>query len=149
MKNLTSKLSVGSYLIAAATVLTLVSLIVAIISNGFTGYDMHNFSSTVLISIGALLLGVASIMLPLLLGDSKLLTVLPSLMVIVLSFAIWTMVYGKMDVFGTVLFSDLEKGFPPAEAACSTGIAAIALYLLTSLVTIVGCFFRILKAQEE
>ncbi|MBO4990157.1 MAG: hypothetical protein J6D37_07485 [Clostridia bacterium] len=139
------KLSIGGYVLAFATIMTLASFIVAIISNGYSGYDMGNFSTTVLLSIAAIILGVASIGLPLVLGDKKIYSVLQVLMIIVLSFLIWSMVYGKMDVFGTVLFSDLEKGYPPAEAANLTGIIAIVMYLVSALLTMVANFFPVLK----
>ena len=139
------KLSFGGYLLAIATVMTLASFIVAIVSNGFSGYDMGNFGTTVLLSLVAIALGVASIALPLFLGDKKIFSVLQVLMIIVLSFLVWSMIYGKMDVFGTVLFSDLEKGYPPAEAANLTGIIAIVMYLVSSLLTIVANFFSVMK----
>lgn len=139
------KFSVGGYIMAAAVLLTIVSLILACVSNSYTGYEMSNMAGTVLLSLGAILAGVGAIVLSYLFGNKWFIGLLEIAMVVMLSFIIWTMVYGKMDVFGTVLLSDLEKGFPPAEAACSTGITTIVLYLVSGVITLAATFFNVCK----
>lgn len=147
MSNKSKKLSFGGKMTVLATLLTIVAFVVAIISNSFPGYDMHNMNMTAILSVVAIVLGVATIVLSKMLGNKKAIAFLQIAMVVALSFLLWTMVEGKTDVWGTVIFSDLERGFPPADNSAYTGVVAVALYLVAGLVSVVANFSDVIKKK--
>lgn len=50
-----------------------------------------------------------------------------------------------MTVVGMVMFSDLEKGYKPAEDACYIGLASSIIYIVASVVAAIGAFFGLVR----
>lgn len=43
------------------------------------------------------------------------------------------------------MFSDLEKGYKPAEDACYIGLASSIIYIVASVVAAIGAFFGLVR----
>jgi len=139
------KVSIPAYLFVASAVISFVAMIIAAVSSSDEGFGMPEFPAIVVLTIACIILSLAIVFLSGKYGDSFITTILAVAMVICSTFCVYAMVFGKMQVFGTVLFSDLEKGYAPAERACSLGIASIVIYLIGALTAVVGGFFKLSK----
>ena len=149
MKKYLSRLSLPAYLIPLAAVLAVIGLIVAIVSCTGEGFGMASMPWVAVLTIAAVLLCGGILYFSATKGDRALPSLGLLLMVLAVSGCIYLMVYGKADVFGTVIFSELERGFAPAERASNLGVVSIAFYLASALLIMVASFFRLSKAQGE
>lgn len=141
------KLSVPGYFLFAGAALSLVALIVAIISCTGEGFGMEELPIVALLTVAALALCAGVTFVAGSKGDNVLVSVMVFAMVVALTFCVYFMIMGKSDVFGTVLFSDLEKGYAPAEQACWLGVVSIVMYMVASVATAVGAFFKLSKTK--
>ena len=148
MLNILKKVSPASYLFAGGAVISLIAMIIAAVSCSGEGFGMKQLPLVIVLSVAAVILGVAIVFVSGKFGDGILSTVLVVAMTLVTVFCVYAMIMGKSDVFGTVLFSDLEKGYAPAERACNLGIASIIVYLIAAVVTAAGGFFKLAKADK-
>ena len=148
MKNL-KNVSVPAYLFPIAAVASVIALIVAFVSCTGEGFGMASLPLVAALTMIAVLLGFGTVYFTARKGDKILSTACAFLMVVSLSFCVYLMIYGKADVFGTVLFSDLEKGYAPAERASNLGLASIVIYLISLLLIMVASFFRLNKKAEQ
>lgn len=142
------KVSPAAYVFAGGAVISLVAMIIAAVSCSGEGFGMKELPLVIVLSIAAVILGAAIVFVSGKFGDGILSTVLVVAMTLVTVFCVYAMIMGKSDVFGTVLFSDLEKGYAPAERACNLGIASIVVYLIAAVVTAAGGFFKLAKADK-
>ncbi len=142
------KVSPAAYVFAAGSVISLIAMIIAAVSCSGEGFGMKQLPLVIVLSVAAVILGVAIVFVSGKFGDGILSTVLVVAMTLVTVFCVYAMIMGKSDVFGTVLFSDLEKGYAPAERACNLGIASIIVYLIAAVVTAAGGFFKLAKADK-
>lgn len=142
MKESQQKVSIPAYSFILSAVISLVALIVAAVSSSGEGFGMTEFPLLVVLTIVNIILGVAIPVVSRRMGDNLIVTVMAVVMVVFTILCVCLMFLGKMQVFGTVLFSDLEKGYAPAEQACWLGVASIVIYLVATLVAAVGSFFR-------
>ncbi|MBP5154624.1 MAG: hypothetical protein ILP12_06430 [Lachnospiraceae bacterium] len=145
MKDILNKISKPAWLIPAGAAISVLALIIALISTVDEGFGMAETPWIVLLTLAAVLLCGGILFLIAQKGEGFLPSLLVFLMVIALTFAVYLLVMGKSGVFGTVLFSDLEKGYAPAERACWLGVAAIVLEMIAALVTAAAAFFRLEK----
>ena len=122
------KVSVASYILAFGAVIALIALIVGI---AFTVLG-------IVCAAGAIALAVRF-------GERPFVSAVVALAVLFFALATCFMIIGKMDVMGTVIFSDLEKGYKPAEDACYIGLASSIVYIAASLVASAGAFFRLVR----
>lgn len=140
------KLSIGSYVLALGVVLALIAMIIGITSSAkYEGFWEPTMGGVIAFTIFGIVFAAAAIALGVKFGDTFWTSAV--LVIAVLFFALATcyMVMSKMDVMGTVVFSDLEKGFEPAEYACYVGLASSVIYIIATLVTAVGTFFRVVR----
>lgn len=149
MKDLIRKISVGGYISVAGALLGLIALIVGLISCSPAGFFSSQMVLVILFSVLAIAAVCGAVFISSKLGDSFISTVLIIGAVVLLMFALFRMVDAKEDVLGTVLFSDLEKGFAPAEFACYVGVAAMVIYAISVLVLILGSFFNVIKKEAR
>ena len=147
MKNQT-KLSVPAYLLPIAAVAAIAALIVAFVSCTGEGLGMDNMTTIILLTVGVVLLLCGATLIVAKKGDKLLSTILIVLGVAALSFTIYQMIYGKAVVFGSVIFSELERGDPAVVRASTLGLVSIGLYLFSTLLTIVSSFCRLDKKAE-
>lgn len=140
MTNLTKKLSFPAVLTCTSAVLAIVALIVAVVSCSGEGFSMDQLPIVAAGTAAAALLCAGVLAISLKRGDGVVSSVLMAAMVLALGLCIYEMVMGKSDVFGTVIFSDLEKGYAPAEQASTLGLVSIVLYLVSAVVACVGSF---------
>ena len=78
-------------------------------------------------------------------GEKPWVSAVVALTVLFFALATCFMIMGKMDVMGTVMFSDLEKGYKPAEDACYIGLASSIIYIVASVVAAIGAFFGLVR----
>ena len=151
MKDLIKKISIGGYIAIAGGVLGLVAMIIALVSCSPEGFAIVQIPMIIIFSLLALILLVGAVVLSAWKGDGLLWNGLTTVMVlgavVLLTFTLFNMIDGKQDVLGTVMFSDLEKGFAPAEFACYVGFASMIVYLVSIVVTLVGSFLRLAKKE--
>lgn len=141
MKNLLKKLTMPAYLYPLCALIALAALLVAVSSCADEGFGMAEMpvviSATVIVVVLAALLLVNIIKC----GDGVITTVLAYLLVLALAVCVYAMVMGKSAVFGTVIFSALERGYEPAERASAMGVVSIVMYLVSAACAVVGAFF--------
>ena len=148
MKDLFKKISIGGYIAAAGAFIGLVALIIGLVSCSPSGFFASQMFFVILFSILAIVAVCGAIFLSVKFGDSFWTTALLVGAVVLLMFALFRMVDAKEDVLGTVLFSDLEKGFAPAEFACYVGVAAMVAFAVSIVTLIAGTFFKMVKQEE-
>lgn len=137
------KLSTASYLHLISAVLALAAMVVAIVS--CTQIPMPVLPLVIVLTVAAIALTLGTVVIANKKGDGLLPSILMVLSVAAIAFAIYQMVMGKSDVFGTIIFSDLEKGYMPAEHATWTGVASIVVYIASAVASIVASFFKVEK----
>lgn len=142
MKDFLKKTSIAAYLIAGSAIISLVAMIIAAVSSSEEGLGMVELPGVIVLSIASLLLAAGIVYLSYKKGDNFIITILVLAMVFAGVFCIYCMIFGKMQVFGTVIFSDLEKGYAPAERACWLGVTSIVMYIVATLVTVVSAFLK-------
>lgn len=140
MTNSTKKLSFAGVLTCASAVLAIAALIVAVVSCSGDGFSMEQMPLVAAGTVVAVLFCAAVLAVTLRRGDGVVSSALMLVVILALSLCIYEMVMGKSDVFGTVIFSDLEKGYAPAERASNLGIVSIVLYLVSAVAACVGSF---------
>ena len=141
------KQSPALYLVFASAVLAVTALIVGIVSCTDEGFAMNETPIIVLLTVAAVILCAALTYTTGKKGDGLIPSVLLWLMVVALAVCVCEMVMGKSQVFGTVIFSDLEKGYAPAERASNLGLVSIVLYLFSSAIASVAAFFKLSKTN--
>ena len=145
MMDYIKKLSVSGWLLAVGACLAVLGLIVALISCSGEGFGMAEMPLIALLSIASVALFVGIVFVSASKGDGVITSVMVMAMVLALTFCVYFMIIGKSDVFGTVLFSDLEKGYAPAESAAWLGVVSIVMYIVATLAAAVGAFGSISK----
>ena len=145
MKNIFAKLNIGSYVLGVGAVLSLVSVIIAIISCSPAGFAIVQMPMIILFTIIAILLVVGAVAFCVWKTDGLIPTLMLLGAILLLSFTLFNMIDGKQDVLGTVMFSDLEKGHAPTEFACYVGFTSMIFYIISIVVTAVGAFLPITK----
>lgn len=139
------KFSIGSYVLVAAAVLGLVALIVGGVSCAGEGFGMDEMPAIVIFTIFAILLTAAAVVLSAKYGEKSWIAAMVFVVVLFLALGMYFMLMGKTDVMGTVMFSDLEKGYKPAEDACYIGLTSVVIYIVATLFAVVGAFFSLVK----
>ena len=143
------KLSIGSYVLALGVVLALIAMIIGIASSTkYEGFWEPTMGGVIAFTILGIVFAAASIVLGVKFGEKFWTSALLVVTVLFFALAMCYMVMSIMDVMGTVVFSDLEKGFEPAEYACYVGLASSVIYIIATLVTAVGTFFRVVRKNE-
>lgn len=150
MKNLLKKMTIGGYMLLAGAVIALVALIVIIISNSPNSFDFWFVQTpwVILLILAAVACIGGALFFALKKGDGIIPTVLVIAAVMALVFALIQTIEGKQDVLGTVMFSDLEKGYGPAEAACYGGFTGMIIEIVSAVVVMVSLFFGYSKAEK-
>ena len=132
------KASAGMFLFGFSILAAVVSFIIAVIS--CVDISMSQLTSVGVLTAVGIACSLAAMYVSSVKGDGLISTVLILLTVAALSLTVYQMVMGKSDVFGVVIFSDLEKGYAPSENAAWRGVAAIIGYLVSALAAAVGSF---------
>ena len=147
MKNLLKKMTIGGYMLLAGAVIALVALIVIIISNSPNSFDFWFVQTpwVILLILAAVACIGGALFFALKKGDGIIPTVLVIAAVMALVFAL---IEGKQDVLGTVMFSDLEKGYAPAETACYGGFTGMIIEIVSAVVVMASLFFGYSKAEK-
>lgn len=145
MKNILKKLSLPAYLFPISALLALAGLIVAVISCSGEGFGMKEMPLVVILTVGVVLMAAGILWAVGKSGEHPVVSAAAFLMVLMLAGCVCAMVMGKSDVFGTVIFSALERGYAPAEQASALGVVSIVLYLAAAAAAAVGSFFRLDK----
>ena len=140
MKN-SFKLTAGVGLVGIGAASAVVAFVIALLS--CTEIPMNQMTSVGLLTVAGVILALGALYVAHTKGDGLVSTLMIVLSVAAFSFAIYQMVMGKSDVFGVVIFSDLEKGYAPAERATWMGVASIVTYLVSTLITVCGSFFAL------
>jgi len=139
------KLSIPAYLFPISAIIALAGMIVAIVSCTGEGFGMQQLPLVIGLTVAAVVLCAAILFVSAKKGDNVISSLCVYAMVVILGACVYAMVVGKSDVFGTVIFSDLEKGYAPAEFASNMGVVSIVLYLVSAVAAAVGAFFRLDK----
>lgn len=145
MANFIKKISVGGFISLAAAVIAIAGLITALISCSPSGFMIVQMPLIVWFTILSVLLIVGAIVYSVLRKDDIVSSIALIGATLLLMFILFNLIDGKNDVLGTVLFSDLEKGFAPAETACYVGVASMAIYIVSIVTLIVGSFLKVTK----
>lgn len=150
MLNLLKKLSIGSYLLLAGALAAVVALIVIIVSCSPNAFDFWFVQMPwVIVLILVALVAIAGVIFfAIKKGDGIIPTVLALVAVMALVFALIQTIEGKQDVLGTVMFSDLEKGYAPAETACYGGFTGMIIEIVSAVVVMASLFFGYSKAEK-
>lgn len=139
------KVSVASYVLALGVVIALVALIIGIVSCSGDGFWEDEMGGVIAFTVVGIVCAGVAVLSAVKFGEKPLVSVLVALTVLFFALATCFMIIGKMDVMGTVIFSDLEKGYKPAEDACYIGLASSIVYIVASLVAAAGAFFRLVR----
>ena len=131
------KLSVASYVLTISALIAFIAMIIGIVSCSGEGFWEDEMGAVITLTVFGIVFVAASIFLGVKFGDKFWLGALMFLIV------------GKMDVMGTVVFSDLEKGFKPAEDACYIGLASSIIYIIASVFAAVGAFFNVVRNVDK
>ena len=148
MKNLKC-LTIPAYLFPIGAIASIIALIVAFASCTGEGFGMASLPLVAALTVATALFGFGVLFFSATQGDKLISTACAFMMVVTLSACVYLMIYGKADVFGTVLFSDLEKGYAPAERASNLGLASIVIYLISLLTIMIASFFRLDRKNEK
>lgn len=148
MKNIVKKISVGGWIVCLGAVLGLVAMIIALVSCSNEGFFIAQLPLIIVFTVLACLLLLGSLAFAGLRGDNWISSIGVVGGAVLLMLALFDLVAGKEDVLGTVLFSDLEKGFAPAEFACYVGVVAMAFYAVSILVIAIGSFLRLSRKEK-
>lgn len=142
--------TVAFWLLSVSFVLTLVGLIVAIVScsapNG--AYVIADQGTMIALSIIALVVIVGTLVVSAWRGDRVWVGILPLVAVILIGFSIFILFVGKIDLMGTIWFSELDQGNKVAESALNVGVVGIIMYLLAGISLGVGCCFKLSKKKD-
>ena len=139
------KMSVASYALALSVVVALVALIVGIVSCSGDGFWVDEMGGVIAFTIVGIVCGAGAVALAVKFGDKPWVSAVVALTVLFFALATCFMIMGKMDVMGTVMFSDLEKGYKPAEDACYIGLASSIIYIVASVGAAIGAFFGLVR----
>lgn len=150
MLNFLKRMTIGGYILVAGAIAAIVALIVVIVSNSPNNFDFWFVQTPWVIAL--IIIAVAcvggALFLSFKMGDG----ILPSLLVIAavmaLVFALIQTIEGKQDVLGTIMFSDLEKGYAPAETACYVGFTGMIIEIVAAVLVIASLFFGYSKPQK-
>lgn len=148
MKEFFKKLSIPAYLLPVSAVVSLVAMIILFASNADPNYVMVGSTLVVVLSVLSIILFAAAFFLSGKIGDGRITAIVLLAAVIVTALCVYFTFGGKTDVFGSVIFSSLEKGYPPAERACWLGIASIVMYVVATLIGAVAGFFTLSKKSK-
>lgn len=140
------KLSIGSYVLVLGALLALIAMIIGIASGArYEGFWEPTMGGVIAFTILGLVFTAGAIVLGVKFGERYWISAIELIAVLFFALATCYMVMSIMDVMGTVVFSDLEKGFAPAEYACYVGLASSVIYIIATLVAVVGTFFRVVR----
>lgn len=142
------KLSIASYLLIGAAVLSIVGLIVSMISCAGQGFSISQMPMIIMFTILSVLLIGATIYVIGAHGEKTWVSLLILATVLLLTLCFYLMVEGKSDVMGTIWFSDLEKGYKPAEDALSIGVVGMVFYLVSAIVASISAFFKLSRTKQ-
>lgn len=142
------KLSLASYILVFSALIALIAMIVGIVSCSGEGFWEDEMGAVIALTIIGIVLVAATIFFGIKFGNKVWLSLIMLLIVLFFALATCNMIIGKMDVMGTVVFSDLEKGFKPAEDACYIGLASSIIYIVASLIAVIGTFFNVVRKSE-
>ena len=148
IKNILTKVGIGGYILVGASVLGLVSMIIAVVSCSPESFGIVQLPMIVIFSLLAVLLNVGAVILSALKKDGIITTLMIIGSIILLTFTLFNLIDGKQDVMGTVMFSDLEKGHAPSEFACYVGFTGMIFYIITILVNAIGAFLPVTKKSS-
>ena len=144
------KLSIGSYVLALSVVLALIAMIVGIASSAkYEGFWEPTMGGVIAFTVIGIVFAAASIVLGVKFGEKFRTSALLVVTVLFFALAMCYMVMSIMDVMGTVVFSDLEKGFAPAEYACYVGLASSVIYIIATVFAAAGTFFRLVRKSAD
>lgn len=149
MANIIKKVSIGGYIALVAAIIAIAGLITALVSCSPSGFMIVQMPLIVWFTIFTIILIVGSIVYSALRKEDIISSIALIGAGLLLMFILFNLIDGKNDVLGTVLFSDLEKGFAPAETACYVGVASMVIYIVSILTLIIGSFFRITKKEAN
>lgn len=149
MKDLLKKVSIGGYITVAAAFLAIVGAIVALVSCSPAGFMIVQMPWIVILTLLAVVGIVFAIYFAAKKGENIISTIVIIAVTIALTLTLFLLIGGKEDVLGTVLFSELERGFAPAEHACYVGVAAMVIYIVSIVALIVGSFFSLVKKEKD
>lgn len=140
----------GFYLNVIVVILALVSLILYV-SNVNTAYYKDMNTSVVLMVVGALLGMIIALILPQI-SDGVILKLISDLLrvaAVVLIIAAGVKFIGmRVESFGYIFGSDLERGNKAAFSAADQAVAGIVIFVVTWLLAIVASFLRIEKKNS-
>ncbi len=142
------KLSVASYILIGAAVLSIIALIVSIVSCSGEGFAIKQMPMIITFTILSVLLIGAIIYIIGKYGDNFWVSLLILATVIVLTLCFYLMIMGKSDLMGTIWFSELERGYKPAEDALAIGVAGIIIYFISAIMASVSAFFSLAKKSQ-
>lgn len=143
------KLSVASYVLTISALIAFIAMIIGIVSCSGEGFWEDEMGAVITLTVFGIVFIAASIFLGVKFGDKFWLGALMFLIVLFFALATCYMIIGKMDVMGTVVFSDLEKGYKPAEDACYIGLASSIIYIIASVFAAVGAFFNVVRNVDK
>ena len=143
------KLSMASYILVFSALIALIAMVVGIVSCSGEGFWEDEMGAVIALTIIGIVLVAATIFCGIKFGNKVWLSLIMLLIVLFFALATCNMIIGKMDVMGTVVFSDLEKGFKPAEDACYIGLASSIIYIVASLIAVIGTFFNVVRKSES
>ena len=139
------KLSFASYILIGSAALALAALIIGGVSSAGEGFGMDEMPIIIVFTLLAVLLIGGTVFTSAKFGEKPWISALVIAAVLFIALSMFNMLMGKTDVMGTVMFSDLEKGYKPAEDACYIGLASIVIYIISALTAAVCAFFKLSK----
>ena len=135
------------WLLCLSAVFVLIGLILALVScsapNG--AYRMLNQGVFIALSIIAIVVIAGILVAGAFLEEKLWMSILPVVVIVLLGFSIYILFMGKMDLMGTIWFSELDRGNAVAESALNNGVVGLVFYVLAALALGIGCCFRFSK----
>ena len=135
------------WLLCISAILIIICLVFAIVScsapNG--AYIMLNQELFIALSVIAIVVIAGILALSARFGDKLWLSLLAVAAIVLIGFSIYILFMGKMDLMGTIWFSELDRGNAVAESALNNGVVGLVFYILAAVSFGVGCCFKFAK----
>lgn len=143
--------TVSFYLFIISAIFSFIAVGIAVVScsapNG--AYKILNQELMVALSIIGSLIIIATVALSSIYGEKLWISILPFIATILLGCTIIILFTGKIDLMGTIWFSELDRGNKVAEEALNLGVVSLVMYVISMITLDIGFCFRLSKDKEQ
>jgi membrane-associated HD superfamily phosphohydrolase len=144
MKEFLKNQKAGFYTSVATMILAMIAMFIYI-ANGNTAYYNDFNSRVVILTVIAIAVEIALIVVARTVGEKQWLDIAYVIVPVLLGICAMTFISYRIESAGIILGSDLENGNTAAINALNQAFMGIALYILAMISKLVGSFFGQIK----